>query len=69
MKIVAVNVEKFHYRSKIVRDSEGHGHPGAEQDAVQSLLTIKTDDDASGHYFGAIETGAIEHIVAPVLVG
>ena len=69
MKIVAVNVEKFHYRSKIVRDSEGHGHPGAEQDAVQSLLTIKTDDGARGHYFGAIETGAIEHIVAPVLVG
>ena len=69
MKIVAVNVEKFHYRSKIVRDSDGHGHPGAEQDAVQSLLTIETDDGASGHYFGAVETGAIEHIVAPVLIG
>ena len=69
MKIVAVNVEKFHYRSKIVRDSDGHGHPGAEQDAVQSLLTIETDDGASGHYFGAVETGAIEHIVGPVLIG
>src|SRR2546428_75195 len=69
MKIVAVNVEKFHYRSKIARDSEGHGHPGAEQDAVQTLLTIKTDDGASGYYFGAIETGTVENIVAPVLVG
>jgi len=40
MRIAAANVQKFHYRSNVVPDSEGHGHPGPEQDAVQSLLTI-----------------------------
>ena len=48
MKIASVNVESFRYRSNTVRDSDGHGHPGPEHDAVQSLLTITTDDGASG---------------------
>jgi L-alanine-DL-glutamate epimerase-like enolase superfamily enzyme len=42
-----------------VRDSEGHGHPGPEHDAVQSLLTITTDDGATGHCFGAVNEGAL----------
>jgi L-alanine-DL-glutamate epimerase-like enolase superfamily enzyme len=69
MKIAAVTVQKFRYRSNVGRDSEGHGHPGAEHDAVQSMLTITTDDGASGYYFGAVGDGAIEHIVAPMLLG
>jgi L-alanine-DL-glutamate epimerase-like enolase superfamily enzyme len=69
MKIAAVKVEQFHYRSNVVRDAEGHGHPGPEQDAVQSLLTITTDDGASGHYFGAVSEGAIQQIVSPMLLG
>jgi L-alanine-DL-glutamate epimerase-like enolase superfamily enzyme len=69
MKIARVHVEKFRYRSQIARDSEGHGHPGPEHDAVQSLLTIETDDGPSGHYFGPIEAGPIDNIVAPMLVG
>ncbi|HLZ26775.1 MAG TPA: enolase C-terminal domain-like protein [Chloroflexota bacterium] len=69
MKIAAVDVQRFRYRSNVVRDSDGHGHPGPEQDAVQSMLTITTDDGASGHYFGGVNAGAIEQIVAPMLVG
>src|SRR2546428_8279154 len=69
MKIATVSVQRFRYRSNIVRDSDGHGHPGPEQDAVQSMLTITTDDGASGHYFGGVSTTAIEQIVAPMLVG
>ncbi len=69
MKIATVSVQRFRYRSNIVRDSDGHGHPGPEQDAVQSMLTITTDDGASGHYFGGMSTTAIEQIVAPMLVG
>src|ERR1700730_16571199 len=69
MKIAAVGVQRFRFRSNGVRDSDGHGHPGPEQDAVQSLLTITTDDGASGHYFGGVSAGAIEQIVAPMLIG
>jgi L-alanine-DL-glutamate epimerase-like enolase superfamily enzyme len=69
MKIATVSVQRFRYSSNVVRDSDGHGHPGREQDAVQSLLTITTDDGASGHYFGAVNASTIEQIVAPMLVG
>jgi L-alanine-DL-glutamate epimerase-like enolase superfamily enzyme len=69
MKIAAVNVQRFRYRSNVTRDSEGHGHPGPEHDAVQSLLTITTDDGVSGYYFGAVDGGVVEHIVAPMLLG
>jgi L-alanine-DL-glutamate epimerase-like enolase superfamily enzyme len=69
MKIASVTVEKFRYRSHTVRDSEGHGHPGPEHDAVQSLLTISTDDGAAGRCFGAVNEGAIAQIVTPMLLG
>jgi hypothetical protein len=36
MKIAEVKLERFGYRSRIVRDADGHGHPGEEHDAVQS---------------------------------
>jgi hypothetical protein len=50
MRIAAANVQKFHYRSNVVPDSEGHGHPGPEQDAVQSLLThvVALEGDRAG---------------------
>lgn len=68
MKIVDVTVERFHYKSKVVRDSEGHTHPGPEHDATQSLLTIVTDEGAKGYCFGG-NRDAIEHIVKPAIVG
>src|SRR5207253_3860834 len=43
-EIGSITVHRFRYRSKVGRDSEGHGHPGEEHDAVQSLLKITTDD-------------------------
>ena len=42
MKVVDVVVETFRYRSQVVRDAEGHAHPGPEHDATQSLLRIFT---------------------------
>ena len=53
MKIVDVSTQVFDYRTQIVRDSEGHAHPGAEHDASQCLLRILTDDGAEGYCFGA----------------
>jgi hypothetical protein len=48
MRIVDLVTETFHYRSRVVRDSEGHTHPGPEHDARQTLLRIVTDEGAEG---------------------
>jgi len=68
MKITDVLVETFAYKSGIVRDSEGHTHPGPEHDATQPLLRIVTDTDIEGYSFGA-SRGPIERIVKPILLG
>ncbi len=69
MKIVDVTVENFRYRSRIVRDSEGHTHPGPEHDATQSLLTIVTDGGAMGYCFGGVPQATLENLVEPILIG
>lgn len=68
MKITDIIATPFKYRSSIVRDLEGHGHPGPEHDAVQTLVTVKTDEGVEGYCFGG-NRDAIEHIVKPGLVG
>lgn len=68
MKIVDVKTETFHYRSKSVRDSEGHGHPGPEHDAQQTLLTIVTDEGAEGYHFG-VNAAVVHSLVKPILMG
>ena len=68
MKIVDLVTETFHYRSRHVRDSEGHGHPGPEHDARQTLLRIVTDEGAEGYCFGA-NAAVIQSLVKPLLVG
>jgi len=68
MKITDVVTEPFTYKSKVVRDSEGHTHPGPEHDATQTLLRIVTDEGAEGYAFGANKE-AIDRIVKPILIG
>jgi L-alanine-DL-glutamate epimerase-like enolase superfamily enzyme len=68
MKIVDVSVETFAHKSGIVRDSEGHTHPGREHDATQTLLRITTDTGVEGYSFGT-SRGPIERIVKPILLG
>lgn len=68
MKIVDVRVETFRTKSRIVRDSEGHTHPGPEHDSTGSLLRIVTDDGAEGYTFGA-NRSFIDGLVKPLLVG
>lgn len=67
MKIVDVVTEVFRYKSQIVRDSDGHTHPGPEHEARQSLLRIVTDEGVEGYCFGA-NKAVIEGIVKPVLI-
>jgi L-alanine-DL-glutamate epimerase-like enolase superfamily enzyme len=69
MRIAQVSVTHFRYRSRLVRDQDGHGHPGAEHDATQSLLRIETDDGARGLSIGAVDADVVDHVVRPVLLG
>ncbi len=69
MKIADVTVQRFRYVSKTVRDSEGHGHPGPEHEATQTVLTIKTEDGVEGIAFGVPNVDAVLSIVRPMLVG
>ena len=72
MKITDVKVTPFTYQSQIIRDTDGHGHaapPGHTHEAVQTLLTIETDEGISGHYFGAPNAATILNVVRPYLIG
>ena len=46
MKITEITAQPFAIKSRAARDNEGHGHPGPEVDAVQTIVTIKTDEGA-----------------------
>ncbi len=68
MKITSVSTRRFHYPSFTVRDTDGHGHPGPEHEAIQTLLSITTDDGAEGHCFGG-NPAIVESIIKPALLG
>jgi L-alanine-DL-glutamate epimerase-like enolase superfamily enzyme len=68
MKIVDVITEVFRYKSNTVRDSEGHGHPGPEHEAQQSLVRIVTDEGVEGYCFGG-NKAIIDSIIKPLLIG
>ncbi|KYH36569.1 MAG: hypothetical protein AYL28_006180, partial [Candidatus Bathyarchaeota archaeon B23] len=68
MEIVEVEVLVFWYRSRIVKDEEGHIHPGPEHDEFQTLLRIASDEGVEGYCFGC-DRGAIEGLVRPILLG
>jgi L-alanine-DL-glutamate epimerase-like enolase superfamily enzyme len=67
VKIIDLVTKTFSYRSRVVRDSEGHAHPGPEHDATQTVLRVVTDEGLEGCAFGACPA-AIEGIVRPLLV-
>ncbi len=68
LKITEVSVQTFSYQSNVVQDSEGHGHPGPEHEAKQSMLRIGTDSVAAGFIFG-VDPAPIRETVAPILWG
>ena len=68
MKIVDVITQRFRYLSNKVRDSEGHGHPGPEHEASQTVLKIVTDEGVEGYSFGVNDT-VIDGLVKPLLIG
>lgn len=68
MRIVDVLTETFWYKSRVIRDSEGHTHPGPEHDATQTLIRVVTDDGIEGYAFDA-NPDVVQRIVKPLLVG
>ena len=68
MKITDVQTVRFKYPSKVVRDSEGHRHPGPEHEAAQTLLKIITDEGVEGYSFGG-NAQVIQNVIKPILVG
>lgn len=52
MKITALELIRFTYMSRQVRDAEGHGHPGPEHEAVGTITHIMTDAGAEGFALG-----------------
>ncbi len=68
MKIVDVKVQSFKYISKTSRDSDGHSHPGPEHEAVQTILTVVSDQGSEGYSFG-IDPGITRRVLRPILIG
>ncbi len=71
-RITDVSVRSFRYKTKTVRDSDGHTHPGPEHDARQALLTVAASDGSEGHCFGSPESlrpHLINEFVKKVLLG
>jgi L-alanine-DL-glutamate epimerase-like enolase superfamily enzyme len=72
MKISEVNVRVFTHQSRLVRDSDGHTHPGDAHRAKQALLTIVADDGSEGHCLSPVEVvrpHLINGFVKTVLIG
>ncbi len=68
MKITDVTTQAFVYKTSIARDEDGHTHPGPENDAVQTMVTVVSDEGAEGHAFGGA-AAVMEQVVKPALVG
>ncbi|MBC7237663.1 MAG: enolase [Chloroflexi bacterium] len=67
MKIIEVELIRFQYRSKMVRDAEGHSHPGPEHDATATITRIATDEGVEGYAMGG--SPAMLDTVRQVLIG
>ncbi|NJO35406.1 MAG: enolase [Rhodospirillales bacterium] len=72
MKIESISAQTFTFPSRVVRDSEGHSHPGPEHQARAALLSITADDGTSGQIIaspGDVSDDLLAAHVRPVLLG
>jgi len=67
MKITDIELTRFTYRSRQVRDAEGHGHPGPEHEATASLFRIVTDEGVDGIAMGG--SSAMLQTARELLIG
>ncbi|MGM0400745.1 MAG: enolase C-terminal domain-like protein [Chloroflexota bacterium] len=52
MKITDIELIRFTYPSRVVRDAEGHSHPGSEHEAQGTISHISTDEGVDGYSMG-----------------
>ena len=68
LKIADITTQAFSYKSHVTDDEDGHAHPGPEHDAVQTMVTVVSDEGAKGHAFGGAAP-LMEQLVKPGLLG
>ena len=70
MKIADLKLTTFRFRTRTVRDYEGHPHIGDEHWATNRLLTVVTDEGAEGHFIcGGCTPEMVEGLLKPALIG
>ena len=71
MKIVKAYAQNIHHTSNMVRDGEGHSHPGKSvHDAKTPIFTIECDDGTKGYAIGGrMNTKVLNKTVAPAIIG
>jgi L-alanine-DL-glutamate epimerase-like enolase superfamily enzyme len=72
LRIERVERTVFTTTSRVVRDSDGHGHPGEPHEVRSALLTLTADDGTVGRTLAAphdIAPSLLEAFVRPVLLG
>ena len=70
MKIADLKLTTFRFRTRTVRDYEGHPHTGKEHWATNRLLTVITDEGAEGYFVsGGCTPELVEGLLKPALVG
>ena len=72
MKIDTISAKVFRHTTNMVRDSDGHGHPGPVSDTSSALFTITTDDGHSGQVIARtadVAPALLDRYVRPNLIG
>jgi len=67
LKIKDIHTISFRYKSRIIKDEEGHSHPGPEHGAVMTLTKIVTDEGTEGYCFGGSKEA--NRLLKKILVG
>ena len=66
MKIKSVETLTFKYKSRVIRDIEGHSHPGPEHEERMNLTKIVTEDGLEGYCFGGNREA--DHLIKTIIV-
>ena len=69
MIITSISVDRFSCPSHVVRDSEGHSHPGDAHLTQQTLVSIHNGQGIVGRCFGSIPEPVLNGLVEPLLIG
>jgi L-alanine-DL-glutamate epimerase-like enolase superfamily enzyme len=72
MKIESITTTVFRHGTHLVRDSDGHAHPGPESTTTSALFTITTDTGETGQVLtraADVNPAVLDRFVRPNLIG